>query len=64
MSKTLMENIETIENKIMTIRGKQVMVDRDLAYLYEVETRVLNQAVSRNMERFPSEFMFKLSKTE
>ena len=59
-----MENIETIENKIMTIRGKQVMVDRDLAYLYEVETRVLNQAVSRNMERFPSEFMFKLSKTE
>ena len=48
-----MENIEAIENKIMTIRGKQVMIDRDLAYLYKVDTRVVNQAVKRNIERFP-----------
>jgi hypothetical protein len=64
MSKTLMENIETIENKIMTIRGKQVMLDRDLAYLYKVETRVVNQAVKRNIERFPEEFMFQLNVAE
>jgi hypothetical protein len=64
MSTTLMENIETIENKIMTIRGKQVMLDRDLAYLYKVETRVVNQAVKRNIERFPEEFMFQLNVAE
>lgn len=53
-----------VENKIFTIRGLLVMYDRDLANLYNVETRILNQAVSRNIERFPEEFCFKLNKTE
>jgi len=55
---------KTIQDKIYTIRGVQVMIDRDLALLYEVETRVLNQAVKRNIERFPEEFMFQLTKEE
>jgi phage regulator Rha-like protein len=50
-----------IESKILSIRGKQVMIDRDLAQLYGVETRVLNQAVKRNIERFPEDFMFQLT---
>lgn len=53
-----------IQNKIYTIRDVQVMIDRDLALLYGVETRVLNQAVKRNIERFPEEFMFQLTKEE
>lgn len=53
-----------IINKIYVIRGKKVMVDRDLAELYNVETRVLNQAVRRNEKRFPDDFMFQLSKEE
>ena len=53
-----------IENKILVIRGQQVMLDRDLAELYGVETRVLNQAVKRNIERFPEDFMFSLTKIE
>ena len=56
-----MENIGAIENKIKTIRGMQVMFDRDLAILYDVENRVLNQTVSRNIVRFPEEFCFKLN---
>ena len=56
--------LENIENLIHVIRGKQVMLDRDLARLYGVETRVLNQAVQRNIERFPGDFMFQLSKDE
>lgn len=55
---------DSIKTKIYTIRGLQVMLDRDLAELYGVETRVLNQAVKRNMERFPEEFMFQLTKEE
>ena len=55
---------KTIESKILTIRNKQVMIDRDLAELYGTETKVLNQAVKRNIERFPEDFMFALSKTE
>ncbi|MBU3925165.1 MAG: ORF6N domain-containing protein [Patescibacteria group bacterium] len=55
---------EIIENKIFFIRGKKVMFDRDLAGLYGVETRALNQAVKRNIERFPEEFMFQLNKQE
>jgi hypothetical protein len=47
-----------IENKIYTIRGVQVMLDRDLAEMYQVETRILNQAVKRNLERFPDSFRF------
>lgn len=56
--------LEEIENKIVTIRGRQVMLDRDLAELYGVETRVLNQAVKRNLERFPEDFMFQLTDNE
>ena len=55
---------EAIIRKIYLIRGKKVMLDRDLAQLYEVETRVLNQAVKRNMGRFPSDFMFELTRDE
>ena len=58
------QSVEQIENLILTIRGKQVILDRDLARLYGVETRVLNQAVQRNIERFPEDFMFQLSKEE
>ena len=53
-----------IENMILSIRGAQVMIDRDLALLYGVETKVLNQAVKRNIERFPERFRFQLSKNE
>ncbi|MFH0752042.1 MAG: ORF6N domain-containing protein [archaeon] len=57
-------NENQIKNKIYTIRGLQVMIDSDLAALYQVETRVLNQAVRRNINRFPDKFMFKLDKEE
>jgi hypothetical protein len=57
-------SLEHIANKIFWIRGKKVMMDRDLAALYGVETRVLNQAVQRNSERFPNDFMFQLTKGE
>ena len=53
-----------IQKKIYTIRGMQVMLDRDLAKLYQVETKVLNQAVKRNIDRFPKDFMFHLTKKE
>jgi hypothetical protein len=53
-----------ITNKIYFIRNKKVLLDRDLAELYCVETRVLNQAVSRNIERFPEDFMFSLNRDE
>jgi hypothetical protein len=55
---------DTISGKIYLIRGHQVMLDRDLAELYGVETKVLNQAVKRNAARFPSAFMFQLSDRE
>ena len=53
-----------IEKKIFVIRSVQVMIDRDIAELYGVETRILNQAVKRNIERFPEEFMFQLNEEE
>ncbi|MBS3954808.1 MAG: ORF6N domain-containing protein [Methylomicrobium sp.] len=56
--------VELIEEKIYMIRGHKVMVDRDLAELYGVETRVLNQAVRRNLDRFPDDFMFALTRDE
>ena len=62
-----MKNItinQDIQSKIYTIRNQQVMLDSDLAKLYQVETKVFNQAVKRNIERFPSDFMFQLSKEE
>lgn len=55
---------EVIMSKIYIIRGVKVMLDRDLAKLYEVETRVLNQAVRRNEKRFPQDFMFQVSNAE
>jgi hypothetical protein len=55
---------ETIINKIYQIRGKKVMMDRDLAKMYGVETRALNQSVKRNEKRFPSDFMFQLTEKE
>ena len=55
---------EQIEGKIYLLRGKKVMLDRDLAVLYGVETKVLNQAVKRNLERFPEDFMFVLNEVE
>ena len=56
--------LKIIQNKIYEIRGQQVMLDFDLAALYEVETRALNQAVKRNSRRFPSDFMFQLTNNE
>jgi hypothetical protein len=56
--------LEMIENKILMIRGHRVMLDRDLAGLYEVSTKVLNQAVKRNLDSFPEDFMFSLNVME
>ncbi|MDD2782424.1 ORF6N domain-containing protein [Sulfuricurvum sp.] len=64
MNEIAMVDEHTIQNKIYTLRGLQVMLDRDLAELYGVETKVFNQAVKRNSERFPSDFMFQLTKEE
>ena len=55
---------ERIERRILLLRGQKVMLDFQLAELYEVETRALNQAVQRNLERFPDDFMFQLSPEE
>ena len=59
-----MDQLELIQSKIYEIRGQRVMLDFDLAELYQVETRALNQAVKRNSERFPEDFMFRLTKEE
>ncbi len=56
--------IQSIQNRIYNLRDERVLLDFDLAALYEVETRVLNQAVKRNLKRFPEDFMFRLTKTE
>lgn len=63
MSTTLITT-ETIETKIFFVRGKKVMIDTDLAKLYKVQTKVLNQSVKRNIKRFPEDFMFQLTKYE
>ena len=60
----LLENNMKIEESIFSIRGKQVMIDKDLAILYGVETKQLNRAVKRNIERFPDDFMFQLTKED
>ena len=57
-----MENLIQIQNLIYEIRGQKVMFDSDLAALYQVQTKVLNQAVKRNLKRFPSDLMFQLTK--
>ena len=54
-------SVKILQSKILAIRGLQVMLDRDLADLYEVETKNLNRAVSRNIERFPESFRFQLT---
>ena len=64
MDEILEKTTDSVIHKIFTIRNKKVMLDFDLAELYEVETRVLNQAVKRNIKRFPSDFMFRLTKEE
>ena len=62
--KTIRIPIERIEQAILLIRGQKVMLDADLAVLYEVPTKALNQAVKRNERRFPPDFMFRLTKKE
>jgi len=59
-----MQIIRSIQNRIYEIRGERVMLDRDLAALYETETKALNLAVKRNSKRFPADFMFQLTKEE
>lgn len=58
------QTMQKIEKKIYLIRGRRVMLDNDLAALYGVETKVLNQAVKRNLNRFPVDFMFLLTRQE
>jgi hypothetical protein len=64
MSQNLIISEETISDKIYFIRNQKVMLDRDLAMLYGIETRVLKQAVKRNISRFPEDFMFELTDVE
>ena len=64
MAATAKAGVESVAPRILAIRGHKVMVDADLAQLYGVATRVLNQAVRRNMERFPADFMFRLTRIE
>ena len=59
-----MDQLQEIQSKIYEIRGQRVMLDFDLATMYGVETRVLNQAVKRNIKRFPEDFMFQVSEIE
>ena len=59
-----MEQLQVIQSKIYEIRGQKVMLDRNLAEMYGVEVRALNQAVKRNIDRFPSDFMFQLNEEE
>ena len=63
-STSIMNEIEAIQNKIYEIRGQRVMLDRDLAELYQITTGNLNKAVKRNIRRFPPDFMFQLTKEE
>jgi len=63
-SKDLPIPVERIERAILLVRGQKVLLDRDLAVLYGVETRALNQAVRRNIKRFPPDFMFELTREE
>lgn len=63
-SSNKVDTLQEIEDRIFTIRGVQVMIDRDLADIYEVKTKRLNEQVKRNIERFPERFMFQLSDNE
>jgi len=64
MSKSNYQSLAIIDNKILIIRGQKVMLDKDIADLYNIATRELNKAVSRNRARFPLDFMFQLTKNE
>ena len=64
IKKVEMNEVINVKDLIYTIRGQKVMLDSDLAMMYEVETKVLNQAVKRNIMRFPSHYMFRLTKEE
>ncbi len=64
MSNESLIPIERIEQKIYVIRGERIMLDSDLAEIYGVTTKVFNQAVKRNLKRFPEDFMFQLTKEE
>ena len=64
MKKAPLVAIEAIASRILLIRGQKVMLDADLAALYGVQTRALNQAVKRNLKRFPGDFLFQLSAAE
>lgn len=59
-----MEIIQSLQNRIYEIRGQRVILDKDIAQLYEIETKVLNQSVKRHIERFPEDFMFQLNTKE
>ena len=59
-----MDQLQIIQNRIYEFRGQKVMLDHDLAEMYGVQTKVLNQAVKRNIERFPSDVMFQISSEE
>ena len=59
-----MEIIQSVQNRIYQIRGQRVILDKDIAFLYETETKVLNQSVNRNIKRFPIDFLFQLTKDE
>ena len=59
-----MTNLVIIQQKIYEVRGQKVMLDFDLAELYSVETRAMNQAVKRNLDRFPKDFMFQITLKE
>jgi len=59
-----MKRVKPLESLILTVRGQKVLIDADLAAIYGVETRILNQAVKRNMERFPRDFTFQLTVPE
>ena len=62
--KAIAKRPKSIKSLILTVRGRKVLIDADLASIYEVETRTLNQAVKRNPERFPEDFIFQLTAKE
>lgn len=64
MNEVVVKENRKMEDMIYEIRGRQVMIDRDLATLYQIETRVLNQKVKRNIERFPTSFCFQMTEQE
>ncbi len=62
--KAIAKRAQSIESMILTVRGRKILIDADLAAIYEVQTRALNQAVRRNPERFPADFIFQLTSKE